>query len=77
MTMAISADAVPPVTAAPISITSRATDNLTLTKFNTSNTAPDNLSSYLLQVCPNGGQSPTAAGYLLPTSLSVSDTLPP
>jgi hypothetical protein len=30
-----------------------------------------------LQVCPNGGQSPTAAGYLLPTSLSVSDTLPP
>lgn len=50
----IEAQGIPPVTSAPVSITTLATDKTTLTKTVVSNGAVDNLSVYTLNFCPAG-----------------------
>jgi uncharacterized repeat protein (TIGR01451 family) len=73
----ISADGVPSVNSNSVSITSHAQDISTLTKSVQVNSAPDNLSQYLLSYCPAAGNFSNHPGYLLPTNLTITDTLPP
>jgi hypothetical protein len=75
-TATINATGVPSVTSNVAPITSAAIDKLTIVKTVVANGALDNYSQYKIKVCANNTNNLDEIGYLMPTAVTVTDTLP-